>query len=184
MIKIRLMVGACALIAGTVAITAAGDEPFDRYLALAGEGKQPAMAEIHAFPEVFEKLGDENLGRRVENAYAELIYFNDTLVTLSHRDQLVEYLEDAQEKANYIRTEILDVATSDEDVYVRWRLDMSFDVLGKSKVSTTFGMSHLRFDEDGRIILHQDFWDSAAGFYRHIPIVGTMISWVQGRLNP
>ena len=54
---------------------------------------------------------------------------------------------------------ILDVAQSGDDFYVRWQLVMDFDVMGKSRLSRTAGVTHLRFDENGKIVLHQDFWE-------------------------
>jgi hypothetical protein len=49
--------------------------------------------------------------------------------------------------------------------------------------SNTVGVTHLRFDEAGRIILHQDFWDSAEGLYRHIPVLGSLIGVIRGRFD-
>jgi hypothetical protein len=44
-------------------------------------------------------------------------------------------------------------------------------------------MTHLRFDESGRVVLHQDFWDSAAGLYRNLPVVGYVLKLVDARMN-
>ena len=41
---------------------------------------------------------------------------------------------------------------------------------------------HLRFNDAGQVVLHQDFWDSSQGFFEHVPILGAMIRWVRNRL--
>ena len=61
---------------------------------------------------------------------------------------------------------------------------MSFDVMGNERRSNTVSMTHFRFDEQGKIIVHQDFWDSAGGFYRTLPVVGRIISWVRKGMHP
>lgn len=44
------------------------------------------------------------------------------------------------------------------------------------------GMSHIRFDADGKVILHQDFWDSTGGLFEHVPGLGWMLRSVKSRL--
>jgi hypothetical protein len=39
--------------------------------------------------------------------------------------------------------------------------------------------NYVLFDESGKVILHQDYWDSASGFFEHIPIVGGVIKAVK-----
>jgi len=40
----------------------------------------------------------------------------------------------------------------------------------------------VRFDSQGRVILHQDFWDSAQGVWDHVPGVGAAIRWIQSKI--
>lgn len=37
------------------------------------------------------------------------------------------------------------------------------------------GASHLRFNNDGRIILHRDYWDAAEELYEKIPLLGGLM---------
>ena len=50
------------------------------------------------------------------------------------------------------------------------------------KVARSVGISHLRFDGDGKIVLHRDYWDAAGGLYEYLPVVGGLIRWIKGRL--
>jgi hypothetical protein len=42
------------------------------------------------------------------------------------------------------------------------------------------GMSHLRFDEKGMIVFHQDYWDSSLVFER-LPVIGFVLRWIKSR---
>lgn len=179
--KLVYILVATALLGNTAR---AEDSPVESYLALSAAEAIPDLSVLREFPAVFERLEAENLKQRVEAAYASTIFFNDTLVTLTSRDELVEYLAQSGEKTNHLAIRILDVATSGENVYVRWQMEMSFDVMGTERKSNSVGMTHLRFDRSGKIILHQDFWDSAGGFYQTLPVVGRMIRWVKNGLHP
>ena len=43
-------------------------------------------------------------------------------------------------------------------------------------------MTQLRFNSDGLVVLHQDYWDSAGGFYDHLPVVGGLLAWIRSML--
>jgi hypothetical protein len=40
-------------------------------------------------------------------------------------------------------------------------------------------MSRVRFDAGGRVVLHQDYWDSASGLFEHVPVLGGLIRAVK-----
>jgi hypothetical protein len=42
-------------------------------------------------------------------------------------------------------------------------------------------MTHLRFDRDGRVIYHQDYWDSGSALFEKIPVLGGGIRAVKKR---
>jgi hypothetical protein len=52
--------------------------------------------------------------------------------------------------------------------------------LAGGKPIVTEGISQLRFDKQGRIVLHQDFWNPAAGIYGYLPVLGPAIRYVNG----
>lgn len=127
------------------------------------------------FQRVFSHLNSPRLAEVVADVYATEFHFNDTLKTLHRRADLIRYLEETGERLEAFDTEILSAFRDGEDIYLRWRMDMTFKAVAKTIHSRTVGMSHLRVNDDGKIILHQDFWDGAAGIYRHLPIIGRLL---------
>lgn len=130
-------------------------------------------------------LGDftqADLRDKVEQLYAQELYFNDTFKTFSSLDELAPYLEETGEMVDASSVEILGHAIKGEDLYVRWKMDLEFSAGGKDIQSRSLGMTHLRMNADGKIILHQDFWDSTDGFFSHLPIVGGLLHRVHKKL--
>jgi hypothetical protein len=60
-------------------------------------------------------------------------------------------------------------------------MQAEFTPVRQSVVSDTIGITHLRFNEAGRVILHQDFWDTGLGFYQHIPVLGRVVKSINRR---
>ena len=79
--------------------------------------------------------------------------------------------------------EVLSVQEKGNDVFVRWTMHTEFTVMGQSCTIQSIGMSHLRFNSEGKIILHQDYWDSMQGFYQHLPIIGSVLLWIKNGLQ-
>ena len=44
------------------------------------------------------------------------------------------------------------------------------------------GVTHLRFDADGRVDYHRDYWDAAEELYFRLPLIGALLRGLQRRL--
>ena len=132
------------------------------------------------FSALYSDLSEENVRKRVRGTYAPGAWFNDTIATEVGIDAIERYLLKTARGAEAIKATVQDVAVSGSDCYVRWSMEVRTKNLAGGKPTTTEGVSQLRFDEQGRIIFHQDFWNPAAGIYQHLPLLGPAIRYVNG----
>ena len=102
--------------------------------------------------------------------------------TINNIDELINYMQDTAEAVEVTTVDILDVSKSDTDYYLRWVMHMKFTAKGKEVDSQSIGVTQIRFNEQGKVVLHQDFWDGAEGFYQHLPFVGYIIRKVRDSL--
>lgn len=137
---------------------------------------------VMAFGDIFSNLQNDKLTNIVYEVYADSFYFNDTFRTIRDKKTLAIYLEETGKIVESLEVTINDIARSNNDVYVRWSMNMQFSVLGKAINSDSVGMTHLRFNDAGEIILHQDFWDGADAFYQHLPVIGMWLRQIRGQL--
>jgi len=127
---------------------------------------------LEAFAAVYGELTHPEIGTRVAGLYADPLYFNDSLKTFESLPPLVEYMEATGRMLDESSVEIQQILRDGNDAFVRWRMTFASSAMGRQITSESIGMTHLRFDSEGRVVLHQDFWDSAAGLYRNLPVVG------------
>lgn len=137
---------------------------------------------LERFAQVYADLTHADIGPRVASLYADPMYFNDSLKTFASRAPLVEYMQATAEMLEESTVAIDQVIRDGNDVFVRWTMTFKASAMGKPMTSESVGMTHLRFDADGRILVHQDFWDSAAGLYRNLPVVGYALKQVDKRM--
>mgnify|MGYP000985243573 FL=1 len=46
---------------------------------------------------------------------------------------------------------------------------------GKDQAQVIRGVSHLKFDADGRVNFHRDYWDAAEELYMKLPVLGMLV---------
>lgn len=151
------------------------------HAALAHDDPRAADARA-AFEQLFDPFEPEALRRSVDETYAAEPFFNDTLKTVRNRDVLGAYLAETAEAVRDCRVAVDEWTPANVGWYVRWRMTIRFRRFKPDVDNESMGISHVVFDRDGRVALHQDFWDAAGGFYEHLPIVGGLIRKVRQRL--
>lgn len=146
--------------------------------------EQDPSAGVQRFVDLYTGLNQSNWREAAEALYAERFYFNDTLHTITHRDNLIKYFESIRAADSSIAVQVEDVIQKGADVYVRWSMQTQFSITGSGLISTdSIGISLLRFNSQGKIVFHQDFWDNTQGFYRHLPVTGSALGFIQRRME-
>ena len=154
------------------------------YLSLApADDKVKSLKIIQAFERFYDQLDERSLEKNLTAAYAENLYFNDTVTTIHERKNLLTYMRHTQQQLKGIQFEVLSIQQQGRDAFVRWNMHTQFSVLGQDKNVQSIGISHLRFNAENKIILHQDYWDSMQGFYQHLPVIGGVLQWIKSKLN-
>lgn len=146
-------------------------------------GSPEESAAIENFRHFFSSFAPDRIDQLLEKTYAPDVYFNDTLKTLRGLHDLAHYLKESAEAVQECRVEVLDVVRTDQgDHYFRWKMMIRFKRFKKNRDTWTVGMSHLRFNSQGLVVYHQDYWNATDGIFRHIPVLGNMINAVINRL--
>jgi hypothetical protein len=136
---------------------------------------------IERFKGLFSDLSAENVRSKIRDVYAEDVYFNDTLKEIRGIAALEQYLVESADAVESCSASVGDVAVNNGNYYFRWTMDIRFKRFKKGRLTHSIGMSHIRFNKDGKIRLHQDYWDSAAGLFQHLPLVGYLIRKIKER---
>ena len=157
-------------------------DEYRKALTVGGTAPQNDAEAVKGFIEVFNQVQHGDVASIINETYAETLYFNDTFRTITDRNELIEYMQQTGQQVERLEVQIEDIAMSKQDVYVRWVMRMQFSVMGKKVDSESIGISQLRFDADGKIILHQDFWDGVDGFYQYLPIIGYSLRKIRNQL--
>ena len=115
----------------------------------------------------------------LQSIYAPDVQFVDSFTVIQDRIELERYFENLRSSTQPMRLEVLDVLEGQQGIYLVWQIETTFELLGSEKQVASMGGTLFRLDEDGKILMQKDFWDSTEGFFRHVPVLGSMIEMIR-----
>jgi steroid delta-isomerase len=66
-----------------------------------------------------------------------------------------------------------------DEAFLVW--DFRFQFRGQLAWQTIRGATHVRFDAQGRVTDHRDYWDAAEELYEKLPVLGSLMRWLKRR---
>jgi len=146
------------------------------------KGSEAERAAVQRVKDYFSTMTADSVRAQTRLVYAPEAYLNDTLKSLNGAAVIEDYFLVTVLHAESVTVRFEDVAESGGNYYFRWVMDTRFKKLRAGETLRTIGMTLIRFDAHGRVLLHQDFWDSTAGVFEHVPGVGKAIRGIKAKL--
>ena len=131
---------------------------------------------------LFRDYSYENLAQNVTEVYAEETYFRDAFKHFDRAEDIREYMLEGLKPLNQAEFVFNRVARSGNDYYLDWTMRLDFKKTPPNTWEESIGVSHMRFNSQGQVIFHQDYWDPTDIVYRRIPIAKQLIAFVKGKM--
>ena len=129
----------------------------------------------------YEGLAPADLARLGE-VYAVQARFKDPFNEVQGLPAIARIFEHMLGTLVAPRFAVLTVVATGCDAFMTW--DFSFSRRGAGAdagLMCIHGASHLRFDLDGRVAMHRDYWDTAEELYEKLPLIGALMRWLKRR---
>ena len=138
--------------------------------------------DLELFIKFLESIGTPGSAKAASELYSEDIHFSDALILTKDKQVIVKHFSDLEAAGNKVKVTMHQRILSGNDIFLVWSMEARFTPIRREMISDSLGVTHLRFDRNGKVILHQDFWDSTEGFFRHIPVLGSVVNSVRRRV--
>ena len=138
--------------------------------------------DLELFIKFLESIGTPGSAKAASELYSEDIHFSDALILTKDKQVIVKHFSDLEVAGNKVKVTMHQRILSGNDIFLVWSMEARFTPIRREMISDSLGVTHLRFDRNGKVILHQDFWDSTEGFFRHIPVLGSVVNSVRRRV--
>ncbi|MAD03634.1 MAG: transcriptional regulator [Pseudoalteromonas sp.] len=138
-------------------------------------------ATLDRFINVYQTLNKDNL-QLLDDIYHPDIQFADPLHAVNGLEALRDYFKNLY--ANVISCEFVieNTYSKEENAFIYWTMQYRHPKLKKGQAISVEGHSRLKFNDD-KIIEHRDYFDVGAMLYRHIPVLGSAVKFIDKRAS-
>jgi hypothetical protein len=140
-------------------------------------GSEKEKEAVERFISFYRVFSLETVRKDIRNVYADDAYFRDGYREVQGLDNIEAYFLKSAETVHECTFDIQDIVIREGNYYFRWVMHLTTK-RWKDEPIDAVGMSHVRFDKDGRISFHQDYWDTSIIFEK-VPILGSVIRWIK-----
>jgi len=129
---------------------------------------------IEQYAHFFETLTPTFAESEFKNLFTDDAVFADPFQHVQGVDKIISVFRHMYTTLNHPHFDVIETIGDNEKGYIRWRFyynESSFE-----------GISHVRFDSNGRVCSHIDYWDAASNVYEKIPLLGSLLRAIKKRL--
>lgn len=152
----------------------------DSELPAAGSPEEAAM--LAGVIDLFTNYNAENLAENITKVYAEEVYFRDAFKQFDTAEGIKEYILAGLAPIDAAEFIFNNVLRKNGDFYLDWTMRLDFKKTPPGTWEESIGMTHIRFNREGQVVFHQDYWDPTDIVYKRIPIVKQLIAYVKRKL--
>lgn len=149
---------------------------------LPAEGSSAESEMLNTVEALFTNYSRQNLQENVTEIYATEVYFRDAFKQFDRAEQIRDYFVHGLSALDAADFQFRRIVRSGGEFYVDWVMRLDFKKTPEGTWEESIGMSHMRFNSEGKIIFHQDYWDPTDIVYKRIPIAKQLINFVKKKM--
>lgn len=128
----------------------------------------------------FENVSKDNVGV-LADLYSQDAYFKDPFNEVRGLPEIIAIFEHMFDQVDAPRFKITQTIAQDNQAFLLW--DFMFFMKGTTVPQRIHGGSYLRFDAEGKVEHHRDYWDAAEELYEKIPGVKYLMQFLKARVR-
>ena len=142
-------------------------------------GSELEKEAVARFVDFYRVFSPEVIRKGLRGLYADGAYFRDGFKEVVGIEAMEAYFLKSADGIQTCTFDIQEMAVHQGNYYFRWVMHLSMKRSPDDPIRTV-GMSHVRYDAKGKVIFHQDYWDTGV-VYEKIPVMGAVIRWIKNK---
>ena len=129
---------------------------------------------IDALSDFYQTLTPEGV-ERFGDFYSADAYFKDPFNEVRGLAPIQRIFTHMFTQVGEPRFVVTESIVAENGAMLIWEFNFQLKQWGKSQTQILRGVSHLRFDADGKVNFHRDYWDTGEELYMKLPAIGTLM---------
>ena len=139
-------------------------------------------ARVQRVVDFFEQLQPQDLAR-LDAVYAPQARFKDPFNEVQGWAAIRAVFEHMYRSLHEPRFVVHEAVAQGDQAFITWDFLFRFQRFDTQTVQRVRGATHLAFDDQGRVVLHRDYWDVAEELYEKLPLVGRLMRWLKAQAS-
>jgi len=140
--------------------------------------RAPPNRDLKELVEWFESLTPETLGR-IGEFYAANAWFKDPFNEVSGLEAVERVFVHMFKTLRAPRFRITERIVDEHGAFLAWEFRFG---AGRREYEV-HGATHLKWNGRGKVAYHRDYWDAAEELYAKLPVLGSLMRYLQRRLK-
>lgn len=137
---------------------------------------------MEALVEFFESVSPETISR-IGDLYAADARFKDPFNAVQGVpaiEHIFRHMFTQVESPRFVVTERI---AQNNSAMLAWRFEFGVRVGKTVRPQVVNGVTHFKFDVNGKVSLHRDYWDTGEELYMKLPVLGWLLRALRRRLS-
>lgn len=140
------------------------------------------MSIVQRITQAYQELDQDSIkAGKLAELYDDNILFIDPLHRIEGLPALERYMAGMYRNVDDVSFRYLTTWEEAGEAMLRWEMEFSHPRLKNGRKITLAGVTYLQFAE--LITRHQDYFCSNQMIFDHVPLLGSVLGWLKGRLN-
>lgn len=137
-------------------------------------GKQNHDADMQRVVDFFETLTLESAQCELPRIYTRDAYFKDPFSEVSGLDKITPIFKHMFKQVENPRFAVTSTVLQGNSAFMTWNFLFHMKRFSRDEQCIR-GATHFRFDAEGLVNYHRDYWDAAEELYEKLPVLGSMM---------
>jgi len=143
----------------------------------ANEQTMTRSAELARLVDFFESI-DIAAAARIDSLYTADAFFKDPFNEVRGPAEIQRIFEHMFVQVAEPRFIVTTAMQNGSEAFLAWDFHFRMRRFDTHTVQLIRGATHVRFATDGRVAWHRDYWDAAEELYEKLPVIGTLMRWL------
>lgn len=130
---------------------------------------------------LFESLSLETVEKDFVDIFSKQVLFKDPFNEVNDLISLQKIFRHMFATLDHPKFTVLHTAGTGDTGYLDWQFD--FKLKAADKAQQIKGVSKITINQQGQVIAHLDYWDTGEFVYSKIPILRSLVGWINKRLS-
>ena len=139
-------------------------------------------AKLEALVVFYESLSERSVDS-FSDYYAENAYFKDPFNEGRGLELIQRVFRHMFRQVAEPRFKVLERVADEHGAVLVWEFLFRTGASDPARTEVIRGVSHLKFDAEGKVVWHRDYWDAAEELYAKLPVIGLLMRWLKRKIG-